>query len=36
MFFIPKPLKMDYGDVGSFRPISLTQFVFKTMERIVE
>ena len=27
---------MDYGDVGSFRPISLTQFVFKTMEHIVE
>ena len=35
--FIPKPLtKIDYGDVGSFRPISLTQFVFKTMEIIVE
>ena len=34
--FIPKPLKIDYGDVGYFRPISLTQFVFKTMEIIVE
>ena len=22
--FIPKPQKLDYGDVGSFRPISLT------------
>ena len=27
---------MDCGDGGSFRPISLTQFVFKTMEQIVE
>ena len=34
--FIPKPLQIDYGNVGSFRPISLTQFVFKTMEIIVE
>ena len=34
--FIPKPHKSDYGDVGSFRPISLTQFVFKTMEHVVE
>ena len=24
--FIPKPLKDDYGEAGSFRPISLTQF----------
>ena len=34
--FIPKPLKNYYGDVGSFSPISLTQFVFKTMDKIVE
>ena len=34
--FIPKPQKNYYVDVGSFRPISLTQFVFKTMEHIVE
>ena len=34
--FIPKPQKSDYGDVGSFRPISLTQFVFKTMEHVIE
>ena len=34
--FIPKPLKSDYGDAGSFRPISLTQYYFKTMERVVE
>ena len=25
-FFIPKPLKNDYGEAGSFRPISLTQY----------
>ena len=34
--FIPKPQKADYGEAGSFRPISLTQFLFKTMERVVE
>ena len=34
--FIPKPLKYDYGEAGSFRPISLTQFLFKAMERIIE
>ena len=34
--FIPKPLKDDYGEAGSFRPISLTQFLFKAMERIIE
>ena len=34
--FIPKPLKNDYGEAGSFRPISLTQYYFKTMERVVE
>ena len=34
--FIPKPLKNDCGEAGSFRPISLTQFLFKTMERVVE
>ena len=34
--FIPKPLKNDYGEAGSFRPISLTQFLFKAMERIIE
>ena len=34
--FIPKPLKDYYGEAGSFRPISLTQFLFKTMERVIE
>ena len=35
-FSFPKPLKDDYGEAGSFRPISLTQFWFKTMERVIE
>ena len=30
------PLKDDYGEAGSFRPISLTQFLFKSMERVIE
>ena len=34
--FIPKPLKDDYGEAGSFRPISLTQFLFKSMECVIE
>ena len=34
--FIPKPLKNYYGEAGSFRPISLTQYFFKTMECVVE
>ena len=34
--FIPKPLKDDYGEAGSFRPISLTQFLFKTTEHVIE
>ena len=34
--FIPKPLKDYYEEAGSFRPISLTQFLFKAMERIIE
>ena len=36
MVFIQKPLKDDYGEAGSFRPISLTQFLFKSMERVIE
>ena len=34
--FITKPQQADYGEAGSFRHISLTQFLFKTMERVVE
>ena len=33
--FIPKPAKSDYGQAGSFRPISLMQFLFKTAERVL-
>ena len=33
--FIPKPAKGDYGLAGSFRPISLMQFLFKTAERVI-
>jgi hypothetical protein len=35
VIFIPKPGKEDYSDPNSFRPISLTPFIFKTMERLV-
>ena len=34
--FIPKPQKDDYGEAGSFRPNSLIQFLFKSMERVIE
>lgn len=34
--FIPKPGKMDYSLPKSFRPISLTSFFLKTMERRCE
>ena len=34
--FIPKPQKDDYGEAGSFRPISLTKFLFKSMEHVIE
>ncbi len=32
--FIPKPLKSDYSQVRSFRPISLSSFIMKAMERV--
>ena len=34
--FIPKVGKSDYTDPRAFRPISLTTFLFKTMERVVQ
>jgi hypothetical protein len=34
--FIPKPGKATYGGPKDFRPISLTSFLFKTMERLVD
>ena len=33
--FIPKPGRGDYTKAGSFRPISLTSFLLKTLERLV-
>ena len=33
--FIPKIGKDDYGQPKSFRPISLTSFLFKTLERVI-
>ncbi len=33
--FIPKPGRDDYSEPKSFRPISLTSFFFKTLERLV-
>ena len=35
VIFIPKPGKDDYGKPKSFRPISLTSFLFKTLEKVV-
>lgn len=33
--FIPKPGKLDYGDPKSLRPLSLTSFFFKGIERTI-
>lgn len=33
--FIPKPGKTDYRETGSFRPITLTSFLLKTLEKMV-
>ncbi len=33
--FIPKPGKEDYAKAKSFSPITLTSFIFKTLERVV-
>jgi hypothetical protein len=34
--FIPKPGKATYGGPKDYRPISLTLFLLKTMERLVD
>lgn len=34
IIFIPKPGKARYDNPGSFRPISLMSFLFKTLEKI--
>ncbi|CAH2108833.1 unnamed protein product [Euphydryas editha] len=36
VIFIPKPGKCDYSNPRSYRPISLTSFVLKTLERLCE
>lgn len=36
VIFIPKPGKGDYTDPKSFRPISLTSFLLKTLERLCD
>lgn len=34
--FIPKPGKMSYSEMKSFRPISLRSFSLKTLEKLVD
>lgn len=34
--FLPKPGKKDYTEPKSFRPISLTSFILKALERLIE
>ena len=34
MIFIPKPGKKDYTQPRAYRPITLTPFLFKAMERV--
>ena len=36
VIFIPKPNKASYNVAKSFRPISLTSFTFKTLERLIK
>jgi len=35
VIFLPKPAKTDYADPRSFRPITLSSFILKTLERLV-
>ena len=34
--FIPKPGRTDYNQAGAYRPISLTSFLLKTLERLLD
>ena len=34
--FLPKPGRIDYTQVKAFRPISLTSFFIKTVERLID
>lgn len=36
VMFIPKPGKSDYTEAKSYRPISLTSFILKTLERLCD
>jgi hypothetical protein len=36
MMFIPKPGKLDYTEAKAYRPISLSSFLLKIMEKLVE
>ena len=35
VIYLPKPGKTDYGKTNAYRPISLTSFMFKTLEKMV-
>jgi hypothetical protein len=34
--FIPKPEKLDYTEAKAYRPFSLSSFLLKTMEKLVD
>jgi hypothetical protein len=34
--FIPKPGKLDYTEAKTYRPISVSSFLLKTMEKLVD
>jgi len=34
--FIPKPGRLDYTTAKAFRPISLTSFLLKSMEKLID
>lgn len=36
IIFIPKPGRIDYNSAKAFRPISLSSFMLKTMERLID
>jgi hypothetical protein len=36
VMFNPKPGKLDYTEAKAYRPISLSSFLLKTMEKLVD
>jgi hypothetical protein len=36
VIFIPKPKKLDYNKAKPYRPVSLSSFLLKTMEKLVD